>query len=99
MRRRPLAKFEHFGKFVFGVDVEHRERHAAEERFPRQPDQHVGIFPHRPWHADVLERVIRLAKNKNALVLELVEMSALILLHVDLVWRDVSSTCLGWTQL
>jgi hypothetical protein len=33
------------------------------------------------------------------LVLEFVEMSALISLHVDLGWRHVSSTCLGLAQL
>src|SRR5215468_1763706 len=74
MLLRPFAEFEHLRKFVFGVDVQDRERHAAEERFPREPDQHVRIFPHRPRHTDVLERMIRLAKNENALVLEIVEM-------------------------
>src|SRR6266436_3418879 len=99
MLLRPLPELEQLGKFVGGVDVENRERHAAEKRFPRQPDQHVRILSHRPGHGDVLERVIRLAKNKNALVLEVVEMTALISLHVDLGWRDVSSTCLGLAQL
>src|SRR3989440_4153197 len=73
---RPLPKLEHLRKFVSGVDVQNRKRHPAEERFPRQPDQHVRIFPHRPGHAHVLECVIRLAKNKNALALKRVEMCA-----------------------
>src|SRR6266849_4498403 len=67
MLLRPLPELEHLGKFVGGVDVENRERHPAEKRFPRQPDEHVRIFSHRPGHGDVLECVIRLAKNKNSL--------------------------------
>src|SRR5437016_6292179 len=82
MLLRPFPELEHLGKFVGGVDVEDRERHPAEKRFSRQPDEHVRIFSHRPGHGNVLERVIRLAKNENTLVLEFVEMSALgCLLH------------------
>ena len=76
MLRRPFAKLQHLGKFVGRVDVQKWERHFPKKRFAREPDENVRILPHRPRHGDVLERVIRLAKNKNALVLELVEMRA-----------------------
>src|ERR1700704_517979 len=77
MPRRPVAEFEHLGKFVSRVDMQNLKRNFSEERFLREPDQDVGIFAHRPWHRDVLERAISLAKNENALVLELIEMRAL----------------------
>src|SRR5436190_7646940 len=72
---RPLAKFQHLGKLISGIDMQNRKRHAPEKRFARQPNQNVRVFSHRPWHGDVLEGMMRLAKNENALVLELVEMS------------------------
>src|SRR5213594_2193854 len=80
--RRPFAELEHFWKLVSRVDVQHRKRDAAEKRLARQPDENIGIFAHRPRHGDILEGVIRLAKNKNALVLELVEMGAAQFRHV-----------------
>ena len=76
MLRRPFAKLEHLRKFVSRVDVQDRKRNFSEKRFQREPDEDVGILPHRPGHGDVLKRVIRLAKNEDALVLELIEMRA-----------------------
>src|SRR3982750_4260274 len=73
MFRRPIAKLEHLGKLVGRVDVQYGKWHAAKERLVRQPDENVRILPHRPWHDDIFERVIRLAKNENALALERVE--------------------------
>ena len=100
MLLRPFPELEHLGKFVGGVDVENRERHPAEKRFSRQPDEHVRIFSHRPGHGDVLERVIRLAKNKNALVLEFVEMSALELgRHTGFGWPKLATDEHRFTQM
>src|SRR5262245_13488931 len=77
MFRCPFAKLQHLRKFVGRVDVQYRERNASKEGFASEPDQNIGVFAHRPRHGDVLEGVICLAKNKNALILEVVEMSAL----------------------
>src|SRR5690349_16707085 len=76
MFRRPLAKLEHFREFVSRVDMQDGKRNTSEESLACKPDENVRVLPHRPRHGDVLERVIRLAKNKNALVLEFVEMCA-----------------------
>src|SRR2546423_10618450 len=72
---RRLEKFQHLGKLISGIDMQNRKRHATEKRFARQPNQNVRVFSHRPWHGNAFESVISLAKNKNALILELVEMS------------------------
>jgi hypothetical protein len=48
----------------------------SEKGFAREPDENIGIFPHRPRHGDVFEGVISLSKNKDALVLKLIEMGA-----------------------
>ena len=76
MLRRPFTKLQHFGELISRIDMQDRERNFPEKGFAREPDKNVGILPHRPWHGDVFKRVICLAKNENALVLELVEMSA-----------------------
>jgi hypothetical protein len=55
--------------------VQNRKWNLPKERFAGEPDENVGILPHRPRHGDVFEGVISLAKNENALVLELIEMS------------------------
>jgi hypothetical protein len=52
------------------------ERDFAIKGFAREPDKNIGILPHRPRYGDILEGVISLSKNKNALVLELIEMGA-----------------------
>src|SRR5207244_10666389 len=100
LRPRPLPELEHLREFVSRVDVQNRKRHPTEERFPCQPDQHVRIFSHRPRHGDVLERVIRLAKNKNALVLEFVEMSAVRLgRHAGFSWPKLATDEHRFTQM
>src|ERR1700720_98574 len=43
------------GKFLAGIDVQSRERHAAEKRLARQPDHHVGIFAERPQQRQLLQ--------------------------------------------
>ena len=61
------------GKFLAGVDVQRRERHAAEEGLARQPDHHVGILPQRPQQRELFQPRERLPQNVDALRLELVE--------------------------
>ena len=73
---RPIAKFQHLGKFIGCVDVQNGKRNLSKKRFAREPDENIGILPHRPRHGDVFEGMISLSKNKNALVLELIEMRA-----------------------
>ena len=73
----PFTKLQHLGKFVGRVDVQDRKGDLPKKRFAGEPDKNVGILPHRPRHGDVFEGMIRLAKNENALVLELVEMSTI----------------------
>src|SRR5205814_6293991 len=76
MLRRPFTKLQHFGELITRIDMQDRERNFPEKGFAGEPEENVGILPHRPWHGDVFKGVIRLSKNENALVLELVEMSA-----------------------
>ena len=75
--RCPIAKLQHLGKFVGGINVQNGKRDLSKKRFPREPDEDVGILPHRPRHGDVFKGMIRFAKNENALVLKVIEMSAL----------------------
>src|SRR4026207_1928926 len=77
MFRRPFTELQHLWKLVGRIDVQNGKRNAPQESLAGKPDQHVVVFTHGPGHADTLERVIRLAENKDALVLEIVEMSAL----------------------
>src|ERR1700748_1534617 len=42
-----IAKRIHLRKFLPGVDMQRRERHAAEECLARQPDHHVGVLAER----------------------------------------------------
>src|SRR5947208_2281599 len=79
--RRPFTKLQHFGELISRIDMQDRERNFPEKGFAREPDKNVGILPHRPWHGDVFKGLIRLAKNENALVLELVEMRPVDLRH------------------
>ena len=76
MLRRPLAELQHLGKFVGRIDVQHGKRNLSEKGFACEPDKNIGVLPHRPRHRDILEGVISLSKNKDALVLKLIEMSA-----------------------
>jgi hypothetical protein len=69
-----IAERIHLRKFLPGVDVQRRKRHAAEEGLARQPDHHVGIFPQRPQQRELLQPRERLAQNVDALRLEFVEM-------------------------
>ena len=76
MLPRPFAKLQHLGKFVGGIDVQHRKGDFPEKRFQREPDEDVRILSHRPGHGDILEGVIGLSENENALVLEVIEMGS-----------------------
>src|SRR6266496_3012222 len=76
MLRSPIAKLQHLRKLIGCVDMQNGKRHLSKKRFAREPDENIGIFAHRPRHGDIFKSVIRLSKNKNALVLELIEMSA-----------------------
>jgi hypothetical protein len=69
---RPLAKLQHFGKLVGGIDMQDGEGDSPGERLLGKPDQDVGVFAHRPGHAQVPEGVIRLAEDVDALALQLV---------------------------
>ena len=71
--RVALAERIHLRKFLAGIDMHHRKRHAAEERLARKPDHHVGIFAERPQQRDLLQPRKRLAENENALRFEIVE--------------------------
>ena len=77
MLRGPFPKLQHLGKLVGRVDMQNWKWNLSKKRFAGEPDENIGILPHRPRHGDVFERVIRLAKNENALVLEFIEMSAI----------------------
>src|SRR6266702_3212033 len=69
-----IAEAIHLRKLLAGVDMEGRERQAAEERFPRQPDHDVGVLAERPQQGDLLQAAEGLAEDIDALRLELVEM-------------------------
>jgi hypothetical protein len=69
-----IAERVHLRKFLAGVDMQCRKRHAAEEGLARQPDHHVGIFSQRPQQRELLQPRKRLPQNVDALRLELVEM-------------------------
>ena len=56
-----------------GIDMQGGKRHAAEEGFARQPDHHIGVFAERPEQGDLLQPGERLAKDVDALRLELIE--------------------------
>ena len=68
-----IAERVHLGKFLAGVDMQGRERHAAEEGLARQPDHHVGILAERPQQRELLQPREGLPENVDALRLELVE--------------------------
>ena len=46
----------------------------AEKGFASQPQQDSGILPHGPEHREILEMLIRLPKDIDALILKLAEM-------------------------
>src|SRR6266481_5104348 len=77
----PFAEFQHLRKFVGRVDMQDRKGNAPEESLAREPDKNVGVLTHRPGHGYVFEGVIRLAENKDALILDVVKMSACCLGH------------------
>ena len=72
MRQR-VAVPDHLRQLVAGVDVNERERHVAEERLARQPQQHGRVLADRPQHAEAFEVPERLAEDENALLFELIE--------------------------
>ena len=71
---RPRPEFEHLRKLVGRVDVDDGKGHMAAEGLLGEPDEDVGILAHRPRHGDILESVLRLAKEENRLVLETFQM-------------------------
>ena len=71
--RQPVPVLDHLGKLVVGVDVDERERHVAEERLARQPQQHGRVLADRPQHAEALEVAEGLAEDVNALLFQLIE--------------------------
>src|SRR5438046_10661787 len=75
MLRRPFTKLQHFGELITRIDMQDRERNFPEKGFAGEPEENVGIIPHRPWHGDVIEGVVCLAKSENAQVLEMFELS------------------------
>jgi len=71
------CQFRHLGKFASGgVDVQYWNVILPKKGSAREPDEKIGILPHRPRHGNVFEGVISLSKNKYALVLGLIEMGA-----------------------
>jgi hypothetical protein len=71
--RQRVAVPDHLRQLVAGVDVDQRERHVAEERLPRQPQQHRAVLADRPEHGELREARVRLAQQVHAAVLELIE--------------------------
>src|SRR6478752_7823318 len=69
-----IAEAIHFRKLLAGVDMEGRERQAAEKRLACQPDHDVGVLAERPQQGDLLQTAKSLAEDVDALGLELVEM-------------------------
>ncbi len=69
-----IAKRVHLRKFLAGIDMQGRERHAAEEGLARQPDHHVGILAERPQQRQLLQPREGLPEDVDALGLERVEM-------------------------
>src|SRR3982074_2344640 len=64
----------HLGKFLAGIDVQCRERHASEEGLARQPDHDIGILAQRPQQRELLQPREGLSENVDALGLEPVQM-------------------------
>jgi len=79
---RPRAELEHLGEFIRGVDMQHGKRDVAVEGLVCEPDEHVGILAHGPGHADFFEEVIGLTENEDALVLQGIEVTAVILIYL-----------------
>ena len=69
-----IAERVHLRKFLAGVDMQRRERHAAEEGLARQPDHDVGVLAERPQQRELLQPRKSLAENVDALRLQRVEM-------------------------
>src|SRR3984885_11579762 len=68
-----VAKRIHLRKFLAGIDMQGRKRHAAKERLAREPDHDVGIFAERPQQRQLLEPREGFTENVDALRLEGVE--------------------------
>ena len=73
LHRQLVAVPDHLRQLVVGVDVDQRERHVAEERLARQPQQDRRVLADRPQHAQALEVPEGLAEDEDALLFELVE--------------------------
>jgi len=54
--------------------VDQRKGDVAEERLAHEPQERRGVLAHGPQHGEVVEVLVGLAKNVDALVFELAEM-------------------------
>ena len=68
---QPIPVLDHGGDFVAGVDVQERERHVAQEGLAREPQEHRRVFAHGPEHGKIVEVLVRLPQDVDALILEL----------------------------
>jgi hypothetical protein len=69
-----VAEGVHLAELLAGVDVEHRERHVAEERLARQPQHDVAVLAERPQHGEAVQLGVGLAQHVDALRLKDVQM-------------------------
>ena len=65
-----VAVGERLGNLKTRIDVHQGERHMAEERLARQPQEHRRILAHRPQHAEISEMTVRLAQDIHALLFQ-----------------------------
>ena len=68
------AKIVHRLELLAGVDVQHRQRHVAEEGLLGQPQHDVAVLAERPQDRELVEFGVRLAQHVDALGFEAVEM-------------------------
>ena len=70
----PVPVLDHGRDLVARVDVEQREGDVPEERLAGEPQEHRGVLAHGPQHREVVEVLVGLAKDVDALVFQLSEM-------------------------
>ena len=69
-----ISIFDHRRDLVARVDMQQRKRDMAEKGLAGQPEQHGRIFPHRPEHGQIVEMLIGLPEDVDALVFKLTKM-------------------------
>src|SRR5260221_638113 len=57
-----------------GADMDHRERHVAEERLAHHPQHDLAVLAERPQHPELVDFVESLAQDMDAARLKRVEM-------------------------